>query len=105
MPSLQSVSDSSEGSDDEDDDEFYDDDEGYEDADTESEYDEDDEEEIRRMNREAMEAAMVNPDFLDPKTPTPPELEKLAEERRDNPFIKLLGSLRGNHINLVPKSV
>jgi hypothetical protein len=37
---------------------------------------------------------MSIPEFSDAKTPIP-EFDALAEERKDNPFLKLLGSLRG----------
>lgn len=93
MPGLQSVSDSS-GSNDED---FFvseDDEEEESDDDNETDYDSEDEEHYRTMLREAMDAAMAIPEFFDPKT-TVPEFDALAEERKGNPFLKLLGSLRG----------
>jgi hypothetical protein len=95
MPSLQSVSDSSGDSDDDilDSDDFDDDDDSDE-YETESGYDTDEEEQYRAMLREAMDAAMAIPEFFDAKTEVP-EFEAMAEERKGNPFLKLLGSLRG----------
>jgi hypothetical protein len=95
MPSLQSVSDSDESEED-----ILDSDNiGYEDDDsdeyeTESGYDTDEEELYRTMLREAMDTAMAIPEFFDAKTEVP-EFEAMAEERKGNPFLKLLGSLRG----------
>ncbi|VDC01651.1 unnamed protein product [Peniophora sp. CBMAI 1063] len=92
MPSLETVSDTSEeeweeSSSEEDSDE----EEDEEDSDY-SDYDSD-EEEMRHMFREAMDAAHENPDFFDPTK----ELDEgiTAEERKGNPFMKLLGNLRG----------
>lgn len=98
MPELQSVSDSS----DESDEDLFDseagdsnsEDEDNSDHDDESEYDSDEEEQYRTMLREAMDAAMAIPEFFDPKTNVS-EFETIAEERKGNPFLKLLGSLRG----------
>lgn len=93
MPSLQTVSDSSEeevsdsgDSEDEDDDDDEEEDE--------SGYDTDEEDMLRDMLREAMDTAMATPDFFDTKNGAA-EFDALAEERKGNPFIKLLGSLRG----------
>ncbi|KAG1746133.1 hypothetical protein EDB19DRAFT_1894277 [Suillus lakei] len=61
---------------------------------TESEYDSDEEEQYRNMLREAMDTAMAIPEFFDAKTEVP-EFQAMAEERKGNPFLKLLGSLRG----------
>lgn len=96
MPDLQSVSDSSESEEDSDSDE---EDDGLDDGDEDSDdgYDTDEEDELREMMREAMNAAMENPDFFDPKA-NPKDFEsfnKVAEDRKGNPFLKLLGSLRG----------
>jgi hypothetical protein len=94
MPSLQDVSDSS-GENDED--VFVsenDDEEESDDDDDETDYDLEDDEFYRTMLREAMDTAMAIPEFFDPKT-TVPEFDALAEERKENPFLKLLGSLRG----------
>lgn len=94
MPELQSVSDSS-GENDED---IFvsenDDEEESDDDDDETDYDSEDEEFHRTMLREAMDAAMAIPEFFDPKS-TVPEFDALAEERKGNPFLKILGSLRG----------
>jgi len=48
---------------------------------------------------------MENPDFFDPKA-DPKDFQafrELAEERKGNPFLKLLGSLRGRVFNSSPK--
>jgi hypothetical protein len=102
MPDLQSVSDSSASDDDSDSDSDSDsnDDNGEDDSD--DGYDTDEEDELREMMREAMNAAMENPDFFDPKA-DPKDFEsfnKVAEERKGNPFLKLLVSLRGAHIDI-----
>ncbi|KIK92133.1 hypothetical protein PAXRUDRAFT_830231 [Paxillus rubicundulus Ve08.2h10] len=105
MPGLQSVSDSSDESDEDmfgpdNDAEFYeDDDSGYDD---ESDYDSEDEELYRSMLREAMDTAMAIPEFFDPKTAVP-EFDALTEEGKGNPFLKLLGSLRGRMFSSDPK--
>jgi hypothetical protein len=87
-PELQSVSQSSEGS--RSDSEWESGDEHWDDDD----WDTEDEEEIIEHYREMMKVGMEHPDFLDPRVPIP-EFDKYAEERKDNPFLKLLGSLRG----------
>lgn len=93
MPELQSVSDSSDGEND--DDIFVSENDDVEESDDdETAYDSEDEEFYRTMLREAMDTAMAIPEFFDPKT-TVPEFDALAEERKGNPFLKLLGSLRG----------
>lgn len=102
MPELQSVSDSSASDDDDDesdDDASNDDDNGEDDSD--DGYDTDEEDELREMMREAMNAAMENPDFFDPKADLKEfeSFNKVAEERKGNPFLKLLGSLRGARID------
>jgi hypothetical protein len=97
MPELQSVSDSSDESDDDmidSDQNFGDGDDDSDEYETESEYDSDEEEQYRNMLREAMDTAMAIPEFFDAKTEVP-EFEAIAEERKGNPFLKLLGSLRG----------
>lgn len=94
MPELQSVSDSS----DENDEDIFvsenDEEEESDEEEDESDYDSEEEEVYRTMLREAMDTAMAIPDFFDPKS-TVPEFDALAEERKGNPFLKLLGSLRG----------
>ncbi|KAF8444599.1 hypothetical protein L210DRAFT_978319 [Boletus edulis BED1] len=93
MPGLQSVSDSS-GDNDEDIFVSENDKEEESDDDDETDYDSEDEELYRIMLREAMDTAMAIPEFFDPKTNVS-EFDALAEERKGNPFLKLLGSLRG----------
>ena len=92
MPSLQTVSDSSDedidfDSDEEDSDEEYETDEG-------SDYDEELEEELRERLREAMDMAQADPDFHNPRVQAK-DFEEMASYKQDNPFVKLLGSLRG----------
>ncbi|OBZ71054.1 GTPase-activating protein gyp1 [Grifola frondosa] len=103
MPSLRSVSDYSDGEDDEssyfDSEEDKDDDSDEDEA--ESEYDTDEEDTMRDLLREAMDAAMASPDFFDPSSAAP-DFDALAEERRGNPFLKLLGSLRGRMFSSNP---
>lgn len=96
MPSLQTVSDSSdeETDFDSDGDDGLEDDDEEEDDDTDTDYDTDEEDEIRDLLREAMDTAAATPDFFDPRAEAP-DFDALAEDRRGNPFIKLLGSLRG----------
>lgn len=97
MPELQSVSDSSDETDDDmmdSDQNFGDEDDDSDEYGTESEYDSDEDEQYRNMLREAMDTAMAIPEFFDAKTEVP-EFEAIAEERKGNPFLKLLGSLRG----------
>jgi hypothetical protein len=97
MPELQSVSDSSDESDDDmidSDQNFGDEDDDSDEYGTESDYDSDEEEQYRNMLREAMDTAMAIPEFFDAKTEVP-EFEAITEERKGNPFLKLLGSLRG----------
>lgn len=98
MPSLQTVSDSSEEESDYNS-EFEDDDDSEEDSEEEpdSEYDTDDEDQLREMFREAMDTAAATPDFFDPRA-LAADFDALAQERKGNPFIKLLGSLRGKQI-------
>ncbi|KAF9227359.1 hypothetical protein BS17DRAFT_775364 [Gyrodon lividus] len=105
MPDLQSVSDSS---DDTDEDLFVsgndaeDSEDDHSDYDDESDYDSEDEELYRTMLREAMDTAMAIPEFFDPKTAVP-EFDALTEDRKGNPFLKLLGSLRGRMFSSDPK--
>lgn len=91
MPSLQTVSDSS---DEDDDGDEYDDDEGSESDGSNDGYDTDEEDELRDMLREAMDTAVASSDFYNMNGPAP-EFDALAEDRKGNPFLKLLGSLRG----------
>ncbi|KAH9935650.1 uncharacterized protein B0H18DRAFT_419553 [Fomitopsis serialis] len=100
MPSLQTVSDSSEDEGSDSDYSDYDDDD-YDDESDDSAYDTDEEDMMRDMLREAMDTAMATPDFFDSKNAAP-EFDALAEERKSNPFIKLLGSLRGRMFSSSP---
>lgn len=95
MPELQTVSDSS-GENDEDI-HVSENDEEENDYDDESGYDSEEDEVHRTMEREAMDATMAIPEFFDPKS-TVPDFDALVEERKGNPFLKLLGSLRGEMI-------
>ena len=94
MPSLQTVSDSSEdtGSMDESEggEEFGEDESDDEDSD----FDEEFEDHIRDMVREAMDIAQADPDFNDPRAQAS-VFEDMSADKKDNPFLKLLGSLRG----------
>ncbi|KZT10678.1 uncharacterized protein LAESUDRAFT_734491 [Laetiporus sulphureus 93-53] len=98
MPSLQSVSDSSDEVD-FDESDSYDEDEEDED-DGESGYDTDEEDALREMLREAMDTAIAN-EYLDHRNAAP-DADILAEERKGNPFLKLLGSLRGRMFSSNP---
>ncbi|CAA7261735.1 unnamed protein product [Cyclocybe aegerita] len=94
MPGLQSVSNTSDSDDfdeytDEDDSDEEEEESGSEGYDTEQE------DEIRDLLREAMDAAH-EADWLDTSNGPPPELDPFQQEdRKGNPFLKLLGSLRG----------
>ena len=97
MPELQSVSNSDDGDDEEED---YDDDDEEEDRDMDdspdSGYDTEQEDEIREMVKEAIFIAREG-DFFDAGVNIPPEIDPfLQEDRKGNPFLKLLGSLRGS---------
>ena len=94
MPSLQTVSDSSEAEDEDSLSDVFSEFGSDSGDDDESQWDTDEEEELKDLLREAMNVAMAIPDFSDARTPIP-EFDALAEERKDNPFLKLLGSLRG----------
>lgn len=95
MPELQSVSNSSDTDSDSDSD--SDSDMEYDDDDAESGYNTEEEDELRELLREAMDAAVENDLFQ--STNVPPEIDPFSEEdRKGNPFLKLLGSLRGMSI-------
>lgn len=98
MPDLQSVSHSS-SEDRDSDSEWGSGDEHWD----EDDWDTEDEEGVNEHIREMMDLGMGHPDFLDPRAPIP-EFDKYAEERKDNPFLKLLGSLRGSHRSPHPRS-
>ena len=98
MPGLQSVSNTDDEDDDDDDDDDYDDYDENRDADdyADSEYDTEEEDEIREMVKEAIFIAREG-DFFDAGNNIPPEIDPfLQEDRKGNPFLKLLGSLRGS---------
>jgi hypothetical protein len=90
MPELQSVSNSS--SEDESDDENESDDDD-DDEDDDSGYDTEQEDEMRDMLRAAMDAASETDFFQSAKAPI--AIDPFLEERKNNPFLKMLGSLRG----------
>lgn len=92
MPGLLDVSNSSEDDDQDDSLSDYSDDEEEDDDDddSDSEYDEDEKEELKRMHREAQNLANASPEMFEPEGK-----EKYATERKKNPFLKLLGNLRG----------
>lgn len=93
MPPLQDVSDSeSDEYSDSDSEEGSDDDADSDDTG----YDTDHEDAIRDMLRTAMDSA-AQADWLNAETQVNPDLDPLGdeEERKGNPFLKLLGSLRG----------
>ena len=102
MPDLQSVS-NSDDDDDDDEDEDEDDDEDNNDygdknrdVDDPDSYDAEIEDEIREMVEDAKFIAREG-DFFDAGDNIPPEIDPfLQEDRKGNPFIKLLGSLRGS---------
>ena len=98
MPGLQSVSNSDED-DGDDDDDSDDDDDQYDDGDSSdsdsSGYDSEEEEEIRHQLRAAMDAAHES-NWLDEDPNLPKELDPFqGQDHKGNPFLKLLGSLRG----------
>jgi len=93
MPALQSLSGTDNTDDDDDDDEFpLDEDE--DDDDDESGYNTEEEDEIRELLREAMDTAH-EADWLSGSN-LPKEIDPFEDDRKGNPFLKLLGSLRGN---------
>ena len=95
MPDLQSVSDSDDDDDDNDEEE-EEDDENRDVDDLGSCYDAEDEDEIRGMVDEAKFIAREG-DFFDTGDNIPSEIDPfLQEDRKGNPFLKLLGSLRGS---------
>ncbi|KAF9478819.1 hypothetical protein BDN70DRAFT_879530 [Pholiota conissans] len=105
MPGLQSVSNSDEEDESEDDtesDEYESDEDDYE-TDDDSGYNTEEEDEIRDFLREAMDAAHET-NWLESEPDMPKEIDPLnAENIKGNPFLKLLGSLRGRMFNASPK--
>lgn len=94
MPGLQSVSNSDEEDDEDGSDSEDESDDGDYDSDNEDGYNTDEEDEIRELWREAMEAAR-DAEYLDGGD-NPSEVNPFTEDdRKGNPFLKLLGSLRG----------
>ncbi|KIM45307.1 hypothetical protein M413DRAFT_441989 [Hebeloma cylindrosporum] len=94
MPGLQSVSNTSDDDDDDDDDEDSEYESDEESDDDQAGYNTEEEDENRDMLREAMDMAH-EADWLS-GTDLPPEIDPfLQEDRKGNPFLKLLGSLRG----------
>jgi len=96
MPGLLDVSNSEEEeeddlSEDDSEDEDEDDDDSEDEEEGSDDYDSEEEEEIRHMFREAMNSYNENPDVADESEAG----DKYAEERKKNPFLKLLGSLKG----------
>jgi hypothetical protein len=92
MPDLQSISSSDEdsagcGG-------FHDEQDSTQSSDEgDDDYDEEYEDELRDLRRDAMELAHDIPGFFDHHAPIPDDV--FAEERKSNPFLRLLGSLRG----------
>ncbi|KAI0093110.1 hypothetical protein BDY19DRAFT_989781 [Irpex rosettiformis] len=103
MPSLMTISDSSEEMDDRSDSSFDDSDEDEEEEseDEDDHYDEDEEDHLREMLREAMDMAAADPDFYNPRSEAA-YFKEAAEEKQGNAFIKLLGSLRGRMFTANP---
>ncbi|KAJ3558020.1 hypothetical protein NM688_g1154 [Phlebia brevispora] len=96
MPSLQTVSDSSDDS--EVDESASESEESDEESDTDSEYDEDEEDRIREYWREAMDIVTADNDYSNPRSQAT-EFEQAMSEKKDNPFLKILGGLRGKLVN------
>jgi hypothetical protein len=93
MPELQSVSNSSDEVESDEESDSDDDDDDDDDSD-DSGYDTEQEDEMRDMLREAMDTAH-EADWLHSAN-VPSEIDPfLQEDRKGNPFLKLLGSLRG----------
>jgi hypothetical protein len=95
MPSLQTITNSSDevdfdSSDDDSDGDYESDEEG----DNDDEFDEELEDELREMIRDAMDLAQADPDFHDPRS-SAKFFDDMAADKKDNHFLKLLGSLRG----------
>ena len=96
MPELQSVSNSSSDDDGDSGSEWGSGDDHWD----EDDWDTEDEEGVNEYIREMMSVGMGHPDFLNPRAPIP-EFDRYAEERKGNPFLKLLGSLRGDQLPLI----
>jgi hypothetical protein len=101
MPGLQSVSNTSDDDGDDDSDDDYDHEDESHDANDhpDSGYNTDEEDELREMLKEAKVFAREG-DFFDSGDNIPPEIDPfLQEDRKGNPFLKLLGSLRGSFVS------
>lgn len=95
MPPLQSLSGTDDAEDDDDDDDFPLDHDEAEDDDDSSGYNTEEEDEMRDLLREAMDVAHES-DWAS-ASHLPKEMDPFEQEdRKGNPFLKLLGSLRGN---------
>ena len=95
MPSLQTVSDTSSDDEDYDSDEEEEEEEEEDESDRDSEaYDEEEEDRMREFLREAMDIVAADPDYRDPRSKAP-DFHEMADGKQDNPFLKLLGNLRG----------
>ncbi|KNZ80873.1 hypothetical protein J132_04097 [Termitomyces sp. J132] len=102
MPDLQSVSDSSDELDSDSDEESDEDDE--ENDSDESGYDTEEEDELREMLREAMDTAHEADWLHSAQVGQAAEIDPFEQnDRKCNPFLKLLGSLRGRLFSSSPK--
>lgn len=98
MPGLQSVSNSDEDDDEDESESDYESDEGeYEDED--GGYNTDEEDEMRELWKEAMQAAR-DAEYLDVGDGTHDANPFAAEDHRGNSFLKTLSSLRGESASL-----
>ena len=97
MPELQSASNSSEEVETEDDSDSDDDDPDDKDSE-DSGYDTEQEDEMREMLREAMDTAH-EADWLHSAN-VPSGIDPFLQDRKGNPFLKLLGSLRGESFHI-----
>uniref|UniRef100_A0A8H8CPI7 Uncharacterized protein n=1 Tax=Psilocybe cubensis TaxID=181762 RepID=A0A8H8CPI7_PSICU len=98
MPGLQSVSNTSDDDDDDDDDSEYSEDEYNSDG-----YNTDEEDELRELYKEAMNAAHEADWFDTSNTPAGIDPFLQEDDRKGNPFLKILGSLRGRMFSSSPK--
>lgn len=97
MPALQSVSDDNAQDDDDGDESLDDEDEDADDdddGDDEGGYNTEEEDEIRELVREAMD--IVHETDWQSGSDLPKVVDPFEGDRKGNPFLKLLGSLRGN---------
>lgn len=95
MPSLQTVSSTSDDGDDYSSGEESEDEDEDEHSDADSEaFDEEEEDRMRDFLREAMDIISADPDYRDPRNEAN-EFKEMLDEKKGNPFLKLLGNLRG----------